>query len=197
MLLAGKHIAVIGGSNMRGLYKDIVWLINDNSIIPREVLGAKSENRFPDFDTEYWFKSRQKISSRLRRIFNDDNRDFLLKHEGLHPGRTYIEPRLYYNDKSDITINYKFVTRVWSQDLDDWLHDYEKHQEAKLDLVIMNSVLWDVNKWGPFGVKEYQDNLPKLLSKVKSVLSDTGHFIWLTAQPGSRELNSRGMVHTP
>ena len=36
-LLAGKHIAIIGGSNMRGLYKDIVWLLNDDSIIPREV----------------------------------------------------------------------------------------------------------------------------------------------------------------
>ena len=33
-VLANKHIAVIGGSNMRGLYKDLVWLINDDSFTP-------------------------------------------------------------------------------------------------------------------------------------------------------------------
>ena len=42
-VLANKHIAVIGGSNMRGLYKDMIWLLNDNSIIPYEVLGEKLE----------------------------------------------------------------------------------------------------------------------------------------------------------
>ncbi len=195
-VLAKKHVAVIGGSNMRGLYKDIVWLLNDNSIIPREVLGAKSEMRFPEFGGKFWQKSSERISARMRRIFHDENQDLLLKHEGLHPGRTYIEPRFYYHEKHDITINYKFVTKVWSKELDEWLEKYENNQEAKLDLIIMNSVLWDVNRWGPFGIKEYKENLPKLLKRVKSVLSDTGLFIWLTAQPGSRELQSRGMITT-
>ena len=81
-MLANKHVAIIGGSNMRGLYKDIVWLINDDSIIPKEVLGDKSEARFPDFDGQKWAKSRNRISARLRRKFNDDNRDHLIGNEG-------------------------------------------------------------------------------------------------------------------
>ena len=68
---------------MRGLYKDIVWLINDDSIIPKEVLGDKSEARFPDFDGQKWAKSRNRISARLRRKFNDDNRDHLIGNEGI------------------------------------------------------------------------------------------------------------------
>ena len=80
-VLANKHIAIIGGSNMRGLYKDIVWLINDDSIIPKEVLGDKSEARFPDFDGQKWKKSRNKISARLRKKFKD-NQDRLLGNEG-------------------------------------------------------------------------------------------------------------------
>ena len=67
---------------MRGLYKDIVWLINDDSIIPKEVLGEKSEARFPDFDSQKFAKSRKRISARLRKKFNDDNRDHLIGNEG-------------------------------------------------------------------------------------------------------------------
>ena len=39
---------------MRGLYKDMVWLLNHPSTIPNEVLGAKSENRFPDMEKTEW-----------------------------------------------------------------------------------------------------------------------------------------------
>ena len=79
---------------MRGLYKDIVWLINDDSIIPKEVLGDKSEARFPDFDGQKWAKSRNRISARLRRKFNDDNRDHLIGNEGnIHK---YLLDLVYY-----------------------------------------------------------------------------------------------------
>jgi len=44
-VLKGKHVVLLGNSNIRGLYKDIVWLINDNSFIPQECLGAKGEAR--------------------------------------------------------------------------------------------------------------------------------------------------------
>ena len=44
----------LGGSQMRGLYKDMVWLLNHPSTIPNEVLGAKSENRFPDMEKTEW-----------------------------------------------------------------------------------------------------------------------------------------------
>ena len=48
----------------------------------------------------------------------------------------------------------------------------------------MNSVLWDINRWGPNFQNDYKNNLKKLLQCVKSVLADDGMFIWLTAQPG-------------
>merc|ERR1719273_2303046 len=57
----------------------------------------------------------------------------------------------------------------------------------------MNSLLWDVNRWGPNGIDEYKKNLTKLLATVKNILSEDGLFIWLTAQPGSAELNSAAM----
>ena len=192
-VLAGKHIAVIGGSNMRGLYKDIVWLLNTSTIIPYEVLGEKLEKNFPDFDSPRWKNKR--VSKRLRKIFHDDNKDCCLKSEelSLHPGRTYQEPRFYHHDKKDISVSFRFVTRVWSQDSEEWFRNYESVEGAQLDVIIMNSILWDVNRWGPNYATEFKENLDKLLKTVSEILSPDGMFIWLTAQPGSKDLNSKAM----
>ena len=78
-VLANKHIAVIGGSNMRGLYKDIVWLLNDNSFIPKEVLGDKAELKFPNLDGPRW--KGKKVSDKVRKKF-ENNQDTLLKNMG-------------------------------------------------------------------------------------------------------------------
>ena len=90
-------------------------------------------------------------------------------------------------------INFLFVTRVWTPEIDKWLCKQEETHEQKLDLIIMNSLLWDVNRWGPNYVSDYKKNLAKLLARVKTILADDGMFIWLTAQPGSPELNSQAM----
>ena len=194
--LKGKHVAVIGGSNMRGLYKDIVWLLNDDSFIPVEVLGEKCEMNFPDFNSKRWINKvtqvKKEPSKRLRKKF-ENNQDFLCKNSSLHSGREYEEPRFYTYEKKAILINYLFVTRVWSPALDKWLRGREEAQQCKLDLIIMNSVLWDVNRWGPNGIDDFKKNLAKLLTCVKSVLAEDGIFIWMTAQPGSPELHSKAM----
>ena len=92
----------------------------------------------------------------------------------------------YQNKKKEeieTILQYLFVTRVWTPELDKWLRAQENCQNRKLDLIIMNSVLWDVNKWSPTFVDDYKKNLAKLLACVKSVLAEDGMFIWLTAQP--------------
>ena len=34
-LFENQHVLILGGSFMRGVYKDLVWLVNHPSIIPR------------------------------------------------------------------------------------------------------------------------------------------------------------------
>ncbi len=81
-------------------------------------------------------------------------------------------------------MHYVFITRVWGKDLDEWLDTFEtRNNGAKIDVLLMSSSLWDFNRWGPFGVKEYKENLGKLLKKVKECLPPHGHFVWLTALP--------------
>ena len=58
------------------------------------LFGLNIFYRFPDFNN--WKAGGKKISSRLRQIFHNQNRDNLIKFGGLHSGRGYIEPRHYY-----------------------------------------------------------------------------------------------------
>merc|ERR1712136_659717 len=101
---------------------------------PYEVLSDKAEVAFPDLDPK-------------------GNKDALLDRHGnpslvkgwLHPGRTYEEPRRYTSTSEGITINYLFSSRVWHPDMDQWLRSYAgKNNGRCLDLVILNSGLWDV-----------------------------------------------------
>ena len=48
-LLEGKKILFLGGSLVRGFYKDLIWFTNSNTLINRNTLGKKGEERFPDF----------------------------------------------------------------------------------------------------------------------------------------------------
>ena len=77
-----------------------------------------------------------------------------------------------------------FITRVWSKDLEEWLSNFQTNNDgAQIDVLIMSSCLWDFNRWGPFGIKEYKDNVNKMIKRVKEVLPGSGHFVWLTALP--------------
>ena len=48
-LLTGKTLIFIGASVTRGLYKDLIWLLNSVTLLPRQILGQKGEASFPDF----------------------------------------------------------------------------------------------------------------------------------------------------
>ena len=88
-----------------------------------------------------------KVPKRLQRIFNHSNRDTLLQTQGLHEGRGYVEPRLYEHKSRGLTINYIFTTRIWHEKMDEWLRTYKQNHQGKgLDLIIINSCLWDVNR---------------------------------------------------
>ena len=65
-LLKGKTILFLGASVTRGLYKDLIWLLNSNTLLPRQILGQKGEASFPDFNRggeeyEYKFKFKDQL----------------------------------------------------------------------------------------------------------------------------------------
>jgi len=181
-LLNGKTVLFLGASVTRGLYKDLIWLLNSNTLLPRKILGQKGEASFPDFSQAGAGEFKDKFK------FQDQLQDDFF---GLNRGRDYRETREYINDDHDIKICFKFITEAWSEDIFQWINTKET-QFGKIDIIIMNSCLWDVNRRGPTYKEIYEEKLNKLVDTMKNKFPNT-QLYWMTTPPVAEETNSKGM----
>ena len=185
-LLRGKKILFLGDSVTRGLYKDLIWLLNSKTLIPRQVLGQKGEVKFPELKL---------IPSTERKRF-ESNQDQLHicrcpeGFRGLNSGRRYTETRKYINKENKILIGFKFISTVFSDEMKKWIKKFKKSR--MIDIIIMNSCLWDINRWGPTGKELYEGRLEELISFLKTEVP-TVQFYWMTTLPISSQTTSRGM----
>ena len=91
----------------------------------------------------------------------------------------------------------RFITRLWSPELGSFLTNYEKKNRTKIDLLIMNSCLWDVNRWGPDGPRMFKENLNSLLELLPTILPDMSMFLWLTTPPGMEIHETKLSINKP
>lgn len=156
-LLNGKKILFLGDSNMRATYKDLITLVNRNELTDIVNLRRKGE---PSYE-------------------NDKRTQF----SGLIRGRQYVEVRQF--NKHGITVEYHFITKCYNEEIINILNGIKDKKVKAPDVIIMNSCLWDITRWGPNGVAEYKENMRKLMKCLKLTLPEESLFIWLTAFPVS------------
>jgi len=191
--LRGKKIVYLGGSITRGLYKDMVWLLNSDTLLPRNILGSKGEDRFPDLSSLHGYEADVggfRDSNNKDRLHGCGSCSWDFK--GLNRGRNYTEFREYENEEFQVKIAYKFITSAWSDDTLQWLRGREREYQSNIDIILMGSCLWDVNRRGPTGPELYTEKLQTLVSHVNTHFPRT-HFVWMTSPPNSSETNSKGM----
>lgn len=153
-LLNNKNVYLFGCSNMRGIYKDLIYLINRENLIEERFLQRKLESTYMQ--------------------------DRLVKRSNLTAGRDFVEERLY--NVNNIKLKFSFITRCWCPTIEKFLADCSK-QVISPDVIIINSSLWDITRWGPNGVTEYKDNLMKLFKEFRKHLPKKCIVIWTTATP--------------
>ncbi|XP_046385587.1 PC-esterase domain-containing protein 1B-like isoform X2 [Ischnura elegans] len=166
MLFRGKFILILGSSNFRAVYRDIIWLLNFNKIIPEGHLRRK-------LDFSYLG-------------------DRLIKQGELNRGRDYVEMREYKKD--GFHIKYNFITKCLTKEVEEMMHDIHEGNCKPPDIVIVNSCLWDITRWGPNGVTLYKDNMRKLFSIMKSSLPSTTLVIFSTTPPVSQSCSAAFLV---
>ena len=121
-LLRGKRIVYLGGSITRGLYKDMVWLLNSDNFMPKYILGSKGEDRFPDLSSLHGYEAdvggfRDSNNKDILHNCGGCQWDFkglklhagveLIVKTGLNRGRNYTEVREYENDEFQVKLAYK------------------------------------------------------------------------------------------
>lgn len=166
-LLKNKFVVVIGDSIQRGIYKDIVLLLQENKYLSDGMLRKKGE---------FSFQNDELIEGGKKGEMNN--------------GTSYREVRQYQSDFN--LIRFYFVTRCYNNYMESILSDLS--QDPKPDVVMMNSCLWDISRYGVTGVDKYKKNLERLFSRFEEVLPEECLVIWNTTLPISKQARGGFLV---
>jgi len=170
----GKSILMIGDSIMRCMYFDFIHLLNPDN--------KSSLCKVDSFRKASWHHSFRGE----RHTFQGDH--LLNLGYGQRSGRDYREERDYYDPETDIQVTYVFITRCYSEYLVKFIDEYPIKFGSYPDLILMNSALWDINRQGPRGPKDYLDNMHSCMELFKSTLPHYTQFVWFTTPPLSCEI---------
>uniref|UniRef100_A0A8C3YVN6 PC-esterase domain containing 1B n=1 Tax=Catagonus wagneri TaxID=51154 RepID=A0A8C3YVN6_9CETA len=156
-LLHNKFVVILGDSVQRAVYKDLVLLLQKDELLTLSQLKAKGEHSF--------------------------EQDKLVdggQQGRMHNGIQYREVRQFCSDHH--LVRFYFLTRVYSDYLEDILEELQSGDYAP-DLVIMNSCLWDLTRYGENPWPSYRRNLGSLFERLREVLPQSCLFVWNTAMP--------------
>ncbi|XP_063166507.1 uncharacterized protein LOC134502219 [Candoia aspera] len=174
-LLHNKFVVVVGDSNYRAIYKDLVYILQTDKVLTLSQLKQKDEESFAN--------------------------DCRVEFNGPHSRNDYRLVRQYRTCHH--LVRFYFITRVYSPYVESILNDFRAGQEAGLapDVVILNSCIWDLNRYHddfpteppvPKAIREYRQNAEKLFQALHNILPPSSLVIWSTALPITED--ARGYV---
>eukprot|EP00079_Xenopus_tropicalis_P036681 XP_017950452.1 PREDICTED: PC-esterase domain-containing protein 1A-like isoform X7 [Xenopus tropicalis] len=155
-LLHNKYVAILGDSIQRSVYKDLVKFLQDGNFLTEHQLKCKGEKTFL--------------------------KDTLIEGgvlEEMHNRVTYREVRQYRTNHH--LVRFYFLTRAYSDYMESILSDFKADQ--KPDVLIINSCIWDVNRYNDIQLKEYKSNLQTLFRRLHEVLTPESLIIWNMTMP--------------
>ncbi|KAM9827368.1 PC-esterase domain-containing protein 1A [Neosynchiropus ocellatus] len=165
-LLHNKFVVILGDSNLRAVYKDLVLLLQKDKYLTQAQLKTKGETSF--------------------------ERDCLIEGGSQGPlnnGTSYREVREFRAPHH--LVRFLFVTRVYSEYVRSILQ--ELRGGTKPDLVIINSCLWDISRYGPDWVTQYRSDLCQFFDEIDTVLPDT-LVLWLQTMPLAEQIRGGFLV---
>ncbi|ELV12816.1 Protein FAM113A [Tupaia chinensis] len=157
-LLHNKFVVILGDSIQRSVYKDLVLLLQKDSLLTAAQLKAKGELSFE--------QDQLVAGGQLGE---------------LHNGTQYREVRQFCSGSGHHLVRFYFLTRVYSEYLEGILEELTYGPAP--DLVIINSCLWDLSRYGRFSMESYRENLERVFVRMDQVLPDSCLLVWNMAMP--------------
>ncbi|XP_078250560.1 PC-esterase domain-containing protein 1A isoform X3 [Pogona vitticeps] len=109
---------------------------------------------------------------------------------GLHNETHYREVRQYRTDHH--LVRFYFLTRVYSPYLESILDDFRAGLQP--DVLILNSCVWDVSRYGSASMKQYQANLETAFDRLEAVLPSSCLVIWNMTMPLGRKIRGGFLI---
>lgn len=157
-LLHNKFVVILGDSIQRAVYKDLVLLLQKDTLLTASQLKAKGELSFE--------QDQLVAGGQLGE---------------LHNGTQYREVRQFCSGSGHHLVRFYFLTRVYSEYLEDVLEELSYGPAP--DLVIINSCLWDLSRYGRCPMESYRKNLERVFVRMDQVLPDSCLLVWNMAMP--------------
>ncbi|XP_030882857.1 PC-esterase domain-containing protein 1A isoform X1 [Leptonychotes weddellii] len=157
-LLHNKFVVILGDSIQRAVYKDLVLLLQRDSLLTAAQLKAKGELSFE--------QDQLVAGGQLGE---------------LHNGTQYREVRQFCSGSGHHLVRFYFLTRVYSEYLEGVLEELTYGPAP--DLVIINSCLWDLSRYGRCSMESYRENLERVFVRMDQVLPDSCLLVWNMAMP--------------
>ncbi|NIG57867.1 hypothetical protein BU61_190 [Pontoporia blainvillei] len=142
----------------RAVYKDLVLLLQKDSLLTAAQLKAKGELSFE--------QDQLMAGGQLGE---------------LHNGTQYREVRQFCSGSGHHLVRFYFLTRVYSEYLEGVLEELTYGPAP--DLVIINSCLWDLSRYGRCSMESYRENLERVFMRMDQVLPDSCLLVWNMAMP--------------
>ncbi|CAL4100720.1 unnamed protein product, partial [Meganyctiphanes norvegica] len=167
-LFANKFIIMLGDSNMRAMYKDLVYLFKHGRMTPASCFRGRHDNPFCG--------------------------DKLIQVTKPSQGRGYYEVRQFEDSQCSMMIRYQFITSVYGTLVQQLCTELETGEVPIPQVVIINSCMWDLTRWGPYQEENYKRNIIKLFSRLRKILPDDTLVLWTTTPPVSSEHVKGGVL---
>uniref|UniRef100_A0A8C5JZX9 PC-esterase domain-containing protein 1A pseudogene n=1 Tax=Jaculus jaculus TaxID=51337 RepID=A0A8C5JZX9_JACJA len=155
---SAMFVAILGDSIQRAVYKDLVLLLQKNSLLTAAQLKTKGELSFE--------QDRLVAGGQLGE---------------LHNRTQYREVRQFCFSSGHHLVRFYFLTHVYSEYLEDILEELTYGPAP--DLVIVNSCLWDLSRYGRYSMETYRENLERVFVRMDQVLPVSCLLVWNMAMP--------------
>ncbi|XP_072112956.1 PC-esterase domain-containing protein 1A isoform X2 [Mobula birostris] len=152
-LLRNKFVVVLGDSIQRAVYKDLVLFLQKSDHLTADQLRAKSELSFEG-------------DCRLEASEQTNGPEFRESRQFCHPFHL---------------LRFHFLTRVYNDYVEEILKGFLA--EPLPDILIINSCVWDISRYGEDSKTEYWRNLERLFIRLREVLPADCLVIWSLAMP--------------
>ncbi|XP_045685215.1 PC-esterase domain-containing protein 1B isoform X1 [Phyllostomus hastatus] len=156
-LLHNKFVVILGDSVQRSVYKDLVLLLQKDDLLTYKQLKVKGEL---SFEQDKLVNGGQKAA--------------------MHNGTNYREVREFCT--SHHLVRFYFLTRVYNSYVQGILKELQSSEHSP-DVVIINSCLWDISRYGKDSFSSYRKNLENLFRHLVEVLPESCLLVWNTAMP--------------
>jgi hypothetical protein len=136
----------MGGSIQRSIYKDLIRLFQGNTFLNDTLLRMKGEDScVKDMLLGGGMRGKDKKGIGYREVGQ------------YHTGFYFLQ--------------FVYMTRCYNTYVESVISKFES-AEQKPDVIIVNSCLWGITRYGDRPVPEYKENLQRLFKKLKSSLPE-------------------------